>query len=347
MRAVVLRNGTLVVDEVAEPQPGPGQVLLETIACGICGSDLHCARHAHSFTAAAKATGMTIFQFDPDRDLVMGHEFSARIAEFGPVRAGDPPPSLAVGDIVVAHPVLRQADGLRSIGYNNDHPGGYGERVVVEASGLLAVPEGTDPLHAALTEPLAVGLHAVNASRVGERSGAIVLGCGPVGLAVVAALKLRGVELIVAADFSPRRRELAAAMGAAVVVDPNVEPAVHAWRQAGGRGPAVIFEAVGVPGMIAATMAAAPSRSEIVVVGLCMQPDIIEPTVAISRQLTLQFVLGWTPEEFATSLAGIAAGTVDVAPLITGRVSMEETAAAFETLAQPDAHVKILVQPNG
>ena len=81
MRAVVLRDGRLEVADVAEPTPGPGQVLLEPVACGICGSDLHCARHARAFTEAARLTGMTIFDFDPDRDLVMGHEFSARVLE--------------------------------------------------------------------------------------------------------------------------------------------------------------------------------------------------------------------------------------------------------------------------
>ena len=347
MRAVILRNGALVVDEFPEPQLGPGQVLLEIIACGICGSDLHCARHARSFTTAAKATGMSIFDFDPARDLVMGHEFSGRIAEFGPDLDDAPARTLKVGDIVVAHPVIRDRGGFRSVGYSNDYPGAYSERVVVEANGLLAVPEGTDPVHAALTEPLAVGLHAVNASSVQKRQSAIVVGCGPVGLAVIAALQLRGIPHIVAADFSGTRRRFAQELGAHVVVDPREQPAVEAWRQSGGQGPAVIFEAVGVPGMIAGTMASAPSRSEIVVVGVCMEPDVIQPTIAISRQLTLRFVLGWTPEEFAECLDGIAGERIAVAPLVTGRVDLSGTPEAFATLASPESHVKIVVQPNG
>lgn len=346
MRAVVLRGQRLVVDDVAEPVPGPGQALVETIACGICGSDLHCARHARSFTEAAAATGMTIFGFDPDRDLVMGHEFSGRVLE---LRPGEDPGGgagrLAPGDLVVAHPVVRTAGGIHSVGYSNDHPGGYAKRFVVEASGLLPIPSGTDPAVAALTEPLAVGLHAVNRSSASQTRSAVVIGCGPVGLAVIAALHLRHVPLIVAADLSPARRALAEQLGAHVVVDPRSLPAVEAWRGAGGRGPAVVFEAVGVPGMLRATMRAMPSRSELVVVGLCMEPDVIEPTVAISRQLTLRFVLGWSPAEFADSLTAIASGRIDAAKLVTARVGLDATPDAFAALAVPDAHVKILVQP--
>ena len=161
---------------------------------------------------------------------------------------------------------------------------------------------------------MAVGLHAVNESRAVERGSAVVIGCGPVGLATITALRLQGVPLVVAADFSPARRELAARVGAHVVVDPQRQPAVDAWREAGGRGPTVLFEAVGVPGLIDAAMQAAPPRSEVVVVGLCMQPDRIEPTLGISKQLTVRFVLGWTAEEFRDCLDGIAGGGVDVAP---------------------------------
>jgi len=291
---------------------------------------------------------MSLFAFDPGRDLVMGHEFSARVLEYGPAIDGSTAPVFAPGTAVVAHPMVRD-EGNRpcSVGYSNTFPGAYAQRVVVDAGGLLAVPEGTDPVHAALTEPLAVGLHAVNASSAVDAGSAIVLGCGPVGLAVIAALRLQGVGLVIAADFSPIRRRFAEAMGAAVVVDPREQPAVDAWRAAGGRGPAVIFEAVGVPGMIAATMRSAPSRSELVVVGLCMEPDVIEPTIAISRQLTVKFVLGWNGKEFAASLDGIASGAIDVAPLITGRVDVEGAPGAFATLAQPEQHVKIVVQPNG
>lgn len=348
MDAVVLTNGKLTVEVLPEPVPTSGQVVLETIACGICGSDLHCARHARTFTEAARATGMSMFDFDVDRGLVMGHEFVARIIDLGPgLGESDLPSRLRVGDVVTAHPVVRTPAGFRSVGYSNDHPGGFAQRFVVDASGLVPVPRDLEPHLAALTEPLAVGLHAVNESSAVARGGAIVIGCGPVGLATISALRAQGVGRIVAADLSPARRVLAAALGAAVVVDPRESPAVAAWRAEGGRGPVTCFEAVGVPGMIDRTMRELPSRSELVVVGLCMETDRFEPTIAISKQLTMRFVLGWTPLEFAASLAAIAAEPARVAPFVTAEVDLAATPEAFAMLASPEHHAKVLVRPNG
>ena len=343
MHAAILRAGQIVVDEVPEPTPGPGQVLVETIACGICGSDLHCRLHAHDFVAASKASGMTIFDFDPDADVVIGHEFSARVVDRGSGVSG-----LATGTAVVAHPALATDRGVRTIGYANEIPGGFAERLVVDASRVLPVPNGVDPRWAALTEPMAVGLHAVNASWVDRTRSAVVLGCGPVGLAVLAALRLRGVPLVVAADFSPGRRALAAAMGAHVVVDPAVKPAMDAYREAGGGAkPTVLFDAVGVPGMIDSAIASATRNSQVLVVGLCMQTDRIWPAVAINKEITLSFVLGWTPDEFRDSLAAIAEGRIDVATLISADVPLDGVAAVFDELAHPDRHAKVLVRPNG
>lgn len=344
MRAAVLRNGRIVADDVAEPVPGPGQVLVETIACGICGSDLHCRAHAHSFVRTSLEAGLSVFDFDPDRDLVMGHEFSARLLEPHPDL-----PGLRAGAEVVAFPVVRGPGGARSVGYSNDHPGGFGERMVLDAGAVRPIPDGLDAGLAALTEPAAVGLHAVNESRLGRAEGtAVVLGCGPVGLMAVAALKFRGVPLVVAADFSPRRREVASRMGADVVVDPAVEDAVDAWRAAGGgRGSElVVFDAVGVPGMIDTAMRGAPSGAEILVVGVCMEPDRIWPTLGIAKRQSITFVLGWTPEEFEESLLGIAEGRLDVAPLITDEVGVDGVADAFDRLADPQDQVKVLVRPG-
>ncbi|MFN0089168.1 MAG: zinc-binding dehydrogenase [Acidimicrobiales bacterium] len=346
MRAAVMRSGALLVDEVATPVPAAGQVLVETIACGICGSDLHCLRHARRFVEVSRETGLGVFDFDPDRDVVMGHEFSARVLAPGPGVTG-----WQGGEEIVAFPTIRTPAGVRAVGYSNDYPGGYAQQMVLDEASIRRIPNGLDPRLAALTEPMAVGLHAVNESRLGAgpaaAAGAVVLGCGPVGLAVIASLAHRGAPLVVAAELSPARRELAGRLGAHVVVDPREQPPVEAWRAAGGRGPLVIFEAVGVPGMLDLAMTAAPPASEIVVVGVCMEDDRIRPTVGINKRLSLRFVLGWSPAEFEESLAAIAEGRVDVSPLVTGEVSLDETPAAFAALGDPQGHAKILVRPNG
>jgi threonine dehydrogenase-like Zn-dependent dehydrogenase len=192
---------------------------------------------------------------------------------------------------------------------------------------------------------MAVGVHAVAKAKLEAYDAPLVVGCGPVGLAVIAALRLKGAAPIVAADFSPRRRALAEAMGAHVVVDPRVQPAVTAFEAAAGARPAVIFECVGVPGLLHELMRAAPRMARIVVAGVCMEDDRIQPMLGINKELAVQFVLGYQPDEFAQTLADIAADRIPVTPLVTGRVGVEDVPRAFAELAQPDAHAKILVEP--
>ena len=180
-------------------------------------------------------------------------------------------------------PVIPQADGHRTVGYSNDFPGGYGEQMVLAAPLLLEVPNGLSADHASLTEPLAVGIHAVEKAALQENDAPLVVGCGPVGLAVIVGLRLKGIHPIIAADFSPKRRELAAKMGADIVIDPKVE-SPYAKLAPGKR--AVIFECVGVPGLLQQVFEAAPRDARIVVAGVCMEPDRIEPLFGIVKELS-------------------------------------------------------------
>jgi threonine dehydrogenase-like Zn-dependent dehydrogenase len=277
---------------------------------------------------------------DLGRDVFMGHEFAAEVLEAGPDTVAPAP-----GTIVTSIPIMLTPTGLRDIVYSNDLPAGYGERILLSAPFVQVVPNGLDPRHAALAEPMAVGLHAVNRSGIGAGDGAVVLGCGPVGLAVIAALGLRSAEPIVAADLSPARRTLATTMGAHEVVDPVAEPAFDAWRRAGRGEAPVVFEAIGVPGVIDDALRVAPAQSRIVVVGVCMQPDTVTPFFGIAKELSLQFVLGYDPAEFEASLHSIAEGEIDVAPLITGEVDLDGAPGAFRELADPERHCKVLVVP--
>jgi threonine dehydrogenase-like Zn-dependent dehydrogenase len=358
MRAVVMRSKALAVADVPEPAPEAGEVLVRTLACGICGSDLHALKHADRFVEASRRAG-NAFVMDLGRDVVMGHEFCAELVGYGPETRR----SLATGTRVCSRPVLMRATGPQTIGYSNDHPGGYGEYMRLSESLLLPVPPELPTEHAALTEPLAVGLHAVNKARLEPDDAPLVIGCGPVGLAVIAALRLADIRPIVAADFSPRRRELALALGADVVVDPAEQTPWQSWREAAiwrdvarvpalppwlpgpPRRPAVVFECVGVPGVLDQIMAAAPRHARIVVVGVCMEPDTISPMLGISKELAVQFVLGYTQDEFMATLGHIAAGRIPVAPLVTGTVGLDGVAGAFAELASPERHAKIMVRP--
>jgi threonine dehydrogenase-like Zn-dependent dehydrogenase len=339
MRAAVLREGRMVYrDDVPDPVPGPGQVLVGVRSCGICGSDLHFAAHGADVLSLsdemASSLGGGGVNVDLSHDIFMGHEFSAEVLEAGPDTE-----TYTVGTLVTSIPVLMSGKHVEPIVYSNRTLGGYAERMLLSAPLLLPIPNGLDHRHAALTEPMAVGLHAVNKSGVQPGESALVLGCGPIGIAVIAALRARGVESIVAADFSPKRRELATTMGAHQTLDPAQGSPFDTVT------PAVVFEAVGVPGIIDDVMRRARHGTRLVVVGVCMQPDTLHPFFAIAKEINVQFVLAYDPNEFADSLRAIAEGDIDVTPVITGDVGLEDVGAAFDDLADPERHCKILITP--
>ncbi|MDT5284274.1 MAG: hypothetical protein QOJ20_5469 [Mycobacterium sp.] len=338
MRAAVLRDGRMVErEDVAEPIPAPGQVLVGVKACGICGSDLHFAKHGKEMLElGSQMQGLPTpnVSVELSGDIFMGHEFSAEIIEAGPDTEAPAP-----GTVVTSVPVLLSATGMDMMFQSNTTVGGYAERMLLSAPLLLSVPNGLDPRHAALTEPMAVGLHAVNKSAIQPGEAALVLGCGPIGIAIIAALRHRGVERIVAADYSHKRRQLAESMGAHEIADPAEGSPFDTTK------PAVVFEAVGVPGIINDVMRRAPRGSRLVVAGVCMEPDTVLPFFGTAKEMSVQFVFAYDQAEFAESLRAIADGDIDVAPMITGEVGLDGVGAAFDDLAHPDAHCKILVTP--
>jgi threonine dehydrogenase-like Zn-dependent dehydrogenase len=348
MRAAIMQNWQLTVGDLPEPTPAAGQVLTRVLACGICGSDLHLIKHGEEsrrlsdeLNADRPPDPMAPKMFDPTGPTVMGHEFCCEVVDLG-----EGVNNLKIGDLIVSMPVTFDSAGLHAIGFSNTYNGGYAEMMVLNELLALKVPSGLDAQMAALTEPLAVGVHAVAKSRIGGNDAAIVLGCGPVGLACIADMKMRGIGPIVAADFSSKRRALAEAMGADVVVDPRETPAIEAWRKVDGVRPLVIFEAVGVPGMIEQAMRMAPKDARILVVGACMQQDTFHPMLGIGRELSIQFALGYEPAEFASALQAIADGKVDLSMWHTGTVDIAGVPQAFDDLANPETHAKILVVPS-
>jgi threonine dehydrogenase-like Zn-dependent dehydrogenase len=355
MRAAVTRIGGVVVEEVEEPVPGPGQVLVRTLACGICGSDLHAAADMRRFAGlVAQAGGLG--GMDPERGVVFGHEFCAEVVEHGPGTEW----TLAAGTRVCSMPVIVGPAGPEGFGYSNRYPGGLAERMVLQEALLLPVPEALTAEVAALTEPLAVGEHAVQLARLTGQEACVVIGCGPIGLAVVAALKARGHGPVIAADFSAPRRRLAELLGADEVVDPATASPYGRWEELGVPtrqadraalemlgGPvrdAVIFEAVGVPGILRTIIREAPPRTRVVVVGVCMDPDQIEPFFAVTKELEVRFSFGYRREEFAATLERLGRRELPVEALVTGVVGLDGVAEAFAALGSA-AQGKVLVRP--
>jgi len=380
MKAVVCHQAELAVADRPDPVPGPGQVLLEVSRAGICGSDLHARKHADHLADLASAIGYDD-AMRPDEHVVMGHEFSGRVLDYGP----DTREAWATGTPVVSLPMIRMGDKVQMTGLSAMAPGAYAERVLVQESLTMEVPNGLAVETAALTEPMAVAWHAVRRSRVRKRETALVVGCGPIGLAVILMLKARGVRTVIASDFSPGRRALAEQCGADVVIDPGAEspwtgfddsryitdakdlfdlaldtmgklrrvPMLPWWQvlraaDAAGATPSgpVVFECVGVPGIINEIVNHAPLATRVVVVGVCMEPDTFQPAMAINKEIDLRFVIVYQPQEFRETLHLIAEGKVDPTPLITGTVGLHGVAGAFESLADPERHAKILIDPT-
>ena len=379
MKAVVCRNAELSVVDLPEPKPGPGQVLVEVLRCGICGSDLHIRQHCDHMKELFARIGYTRFPSATD-PVVFGHEMCCEVLDHGPGCDRRIKP----GTRVVAQTLLRNGDDIDMAGLSARATGAYAERMLLQESTLVPVPNGLSPEMAAFTEPMAVGWHAVRRSDIAKKDVAIVIGCGPVGLAVVCLLKARGVRTVVASDFSARRRELARLCGADIVVDPSANspysnweefgftmqlptllelalgtreklgklplPWWHVWRlaEALGQVPArpVIFECVGVPGIVQQIIDGAPLMSRVVVVGVCMQVDRYEPALAIAKEIDLRFVINHTPLEFRDTVHMIAEGKVNCAPMITGEVGLAGVDNAFTALKDPETHAKILIDPK-
>jgi threonine dehydrogenase-like Zn-dependent dehydrogenase len=380
MKAVACQNAELEVVDLPEPTPAKGQVVIDVLRCGICGSDLHARHHADELAAVMDEVGYDGIMRS-HQQIVFGHEFCGEIVEHGP---GASKKSLPTGTHVVAPPLLRRGKDVHAIGLSAQAPGAYAEQLVVEEALAVPVPNGLSPEISALTEPMAVGWHAVRRGEVKKGTVAIVIGCGPVGLSVICLLKARGVRNVIASDFSPGRRALAKACGADVVVDPTEDspfdsipdkghlksapealdlavgtverldrlpvPWHHVWRAAEkvGAGPKtpVVFECVGVPGVIDQLIAGAPLFSRVVVVGVCMGDDTIRPSMAINKEIDLRFVLGYTPLEFRDTLHMLAEGKLNASPLVTGTVGLPGVDGAFDALGDPEVHAKILIDPK-
>ena len=345
MRAMVLRGKDLTVEDVERPSPGPMQVLARVRASGICGSDLHFARYADLMIAASRSADPAGWSaMDLEQGVVMGHEFVAEVVAAGPGAEAWTP-----GTRVTSMPVLPDPGtprGIGSIGYSSRYPGAYGEYVLMSAPLLLRVPEHVPDRVAATTEPCAVGLHAVREARLQPGERVLVIGAGPIGLMTLLWLKRSGVGHVTVTEFTAPRRALAARLGADLVLDPAVENVAARLTNEGGP-PEVVFECVGVEGTLQQAMDLVARRGRVVVVGVCMTEDRIKPLIAITKHLTLQFVLGYTPDEFREALEAIGDGRVDPSPLVTRTVTLDELPAAFRSLSDPSDCKVVVVFERG
>jgi threonine dehydrogenase-like Zn-dependent dehydrogenase len=341
---VVLREGRLEVRETPDPVPGPGEMLVRTVSTAICASDVHFMDH-HEVIVDGGPGGML---YDPDRDVVLGHEFVGEVVAHGPDCAGTFP----VGTRVTSIPILLVDGGLsgtKVIGQHPEAPGSFGELFIVSEPLARAVPETVDPDAVALVDAFAVGEFYVRSSRIEPGEIPIVVGAGAIGLSAVAALAHRGIEPIISSDFNPERRALAESFGAHVTVDPAERSPFEVWLELalerGGTAAPVVFECVGASGLLQQLVDASTMGTRIYAAGGWYTGDTLSCTAATNRGVTIQFGGGPQPQDWYGTFDAICAGTLDPLPSVGEVIGLDDVPAALDRVRHAAGPPRIIVRP--
>lgn len=347
MKAAVFKEvgAPLAIEQVPVPEMWPHELLLKVNRCGVCGSDLH-------VVAVEPNNNAGVAWLPPD--TVMGHEFSGTVVEVGAAATGDFRP----GDRVTALPAIgcgtcgsclagysKTCPEVQGIGFG-EVPGANAEYVRVGAQSAFRLPDNVSDRDGAMIEPLAVTLNSVNKAGMLRGDNVLVIGGGPIGLFTAQWAKFFGARHVVVSDPVPERRALARAFGATCAIDPNAEAVAGAFKRIAGSRPQVIFECVGLPGIIQQCMDIAPLSGRIVVVGVCMHPDTTLPTKAVTKELTVIYTHGLRADDFRFSIDMLAQGRIVAEPMVTAEVGMNEFPAMFDRLLRPSAHCKVMLDPS-
>jgi len=339
MKAAVFHGlgQALTIEERPEPKPGPTELLLRVKSCGICGSDLHMADLPPGVPAGT----------------VMGHEFAGEVVEVG----SDAKALWKPGDRVCALPALGcgtckacltgdviLCQSLRGTGLGQV-PGAYAEYVLAGAAETLRLPAGVTFQEGALVEPLSVGLHAVNAAKLSAGERVMVIGAGPIGLAVTAWARFFGARTVIVNERAPGRLALAQKFGATAVTDVGKEDPVTAFTRDAGGPPDVVFECVGAPGLLQQCIGMVRPRGRVVVVGVCMQPDTIFPVMAVVKEIELRFVVAYRRQDFELTVEMLDRGRIPGREMVTDVVSLAAFPTAFEALKRPTSQCKVMLEP--
>ncbi len=328
----------LSVEPVNDPRPAPDQILIEVARAGICGSDLHMSQ----FGAVPAGT-------------IFGHEFAGTIAELGSAVRGD----WRVGDRVTALPLQACSSceacvaGLPALcgqglftGASLQFPGAYAQYVAARAGMVQRLPAGVGFEAGAMVEPLAVSHHAVELARIARGDTVLVLGAGPIGAGVVLFARHAGARHVIVSERSPERRRIALALGASAAIDPLTEDVAARCAQLSGTRPQVVFECVGVPGLVQQAIELAGLRGRVLVAGVCFAQDHISPLTALMKEVNVQFSQCYTEGNFAAVIAAIAHRAVTPAPMHTDTVGFGALPAAFEALRTQPRGCKVLIDPR-
>ena len=342
MKAACIENGQVIVRDLPDPEPVKGQALVRTHSCGLCASDAHFISGGQNVIDLSRKMGGPYAALHYERAFVPGHEFVGEVLDYGPGSRR----SVKTGRRMTSVPIMRQGGSHAVVGFSHECPGGCGELMLLDEDFLLEIPEDLPDDHAAMIEPLAVGLEHARRGRPEKGDAALVLGCGAIGLGVIAGLSMMGVGPIVAADFHADRRELALKAGAHIAIDPRETDPYAPLPQFDGRRVNLIYENVGVPGMLQRIIEAAPFDGRIVMGGYCMEPEPLFVFAAQNKRLNIQFAGGEEPQDMDLALRSIADGRIDVTPWLGGRVGLSGVADAIANLSGPGTPVRTVVDPR-
>lgn len=333
MRAAVFKalGKPLVIETVPDPVPGAGEVLLEIGRCGICGTDLHITEDP---------------VFGAESGMVLGHEFAGTIVDTGAQVEG-----LRRGDHVAVLPVRScgrcgacLAGKPACCAQMQITGGGYGQYATAQQAQCLKLPAGLSLMDGALVEPMAVGLHGTQLAPVEPGARVLIIGAGPIGLAVAFWARRLGATRVAVTAASNRREELALRMGATDFIAPSDDLVASVSRTLGGP-PDVVFEAVGKPGLVARSVDLVRPRGTVVVLGLCTVADTFNPFQTMVKEVRIQPAMLYTRAEFETAADALGQSGTQVQAMVTETVTLTELPGAFEALRHRTTQCKTQVDP--
>lgn len=342
-------RGDVRLDDLDVPDsPGPGEAVVEVSFCGICGTDLAEYRSGPAMirTGPHPLTGA-------EPPMTLGHELSGTV-----VALGGPAP-LEVGSRVALDPCLRCATCYwcvrgdyhicaqgGSIGLAS--PGGFASHVVVPIAGLCPIPDGVSDEHAAVAEPLAVGLHAVRRAAVSPGDNVLVLGAGPIGIAVLLAARIAGAAGIFVSEPVPARAARATGLGATEVFDPAAaDVRREVFLRTARVGPDVVVDTTGRADCVELAIATARRGGRIALAGIGRTPASIDIARLVLYERTITGSLGYN-FDIPRVLDLMATGRLDATPYVTGTFPLDQGREVFAELADdPGRHLKVLLTPKG
>jgi threonine dehydrogenase-like Zn-dependent dehydrogenase len=280
---------------------------------------------------------------DLDRLIVPGHEYVGEILDYGPGCRR----RLRKGTRVTSLPVIHHGSGqVDIVGHSNNFPGGFGEYMLLDEDLLVEIPTALDDDMAAMTEPLSVGLEHARIGNPTRDDVPLVVGCGAIGLAVIAGLKLMNASPIIAADLAPARRAAALKMGADVVIDPRELSPYAPVHALGMRRATLIYECVGQPGMLDEITRSVGHGARIIMGGFCLETEHLFVPCAQMKRLRIDFAGGEEQQDFDLALRAIGDGTVDVGAWIGARIGLSGVGEALGSMSDPRNPIRTVVDPR-